>query len=209
MTCALATVAYGRIDEPITFNTNPLDGVVEDPLDGVVEQNGDVAKLSKMIRFAAHAGRGYISGYRRGMYKDSNFRIDPKCLDKTTENQIIEVFDIFGTTDFDWNTEILAFGNAMNNIVDYCLFDESLNDYLAYCYEVEMCEPQNMIQTLLKKVFQVTTVANDFAQMFGDGIPKEDTKADVIEDWFDRFGSNVGKLLRYATEFDPNIIPSY
>ena len=201
ITCALAaTVVYGA-PKDIIYNTNPLDQVVE--------QNGDVAKLSKHIRFVSHAGRGLISGYRRGMYKDINFRIDSKCLDAAAQQQIVEVFDIFGTKDFDWNNEILAFGNAMNNIVDYCLFDESLNDYLAYCYEVEMCEPQNMIQTILKKVFQVTTVANDFAQMFGDGIPKENAKSDVIEDWFDRFGSNVGKLLRYATEFDPNIIPSY
>jgi hypothetical protein len=89
------------------------------------------------------------------------------------------------------------------------MFDESLNDYLAYCYEVEMCEPQNMIQTILKKVFQVTTVANDYAQMFGEPLPKEESKAEIIEDWFDRFGSNFGKLLRYATEFDPTIIPSF
>jgi hypothetical protein len=70
-----------------------------------------------------------------------------------------------------------------------------------------MCEPQNMIQTILKKVFQVTTVANDFAQMFGESLPKEESKPQDIEDWFDRFGSNFGKLLRYATEFDPNVIP--
>ena len=70
-----------------------------------------------------------------------------------------------------------------------------------------MCEPQNMIQTILKKVFQVTTVANDFTQMFGEALPKEDSKPQDIEDWFDSFGSNFGKLLRYATEFDPNVIP--
>jgi hypothetical protein len=66
-----------------------------------------------------------------------------------------------------------------------------------------------MIQTILKKVFQVTTVANDYAQMFGEPLPKEESKAEIIEDWFDRFGSNFGKLLRYATEFDPTIIPSF
>jgi hypothetical protein len=170
------------------------------------QQNGNV-KLAKQMKFMAHAGRGLIAGYRRGMYKDINFKVDPKCLDSVTQGYIVDAFDIFRTSGFDWNTEILAIGTALNNIVDFCYFDESLNDYLTYCYEVEMCEPQNMIQTILKKVFQVTTVANDFAQMFGESLPKEDSKPQDIEDWFDRFGSNFGKLLRYATEFDPNVIP--
>jgi hypothetical protein len=184
----------------MTNGGNPLD-------EGMPQQNGNAVKLAKQVKFMSNAGRGVIAGYRRGMYKDINFKVDPKCLDGDTQTYIVDALDIFGQEGFDWNTEILAIGNALNNIVDFCYFDESLNDYLTYCYEVEMCEPQNMIQTILKKVFQVTTVANDFAQMFGEALPKEDSKPQDIEDWFDRFGSNFGKLLRYATEFDPNVIP--
>ena len=104
--------------------------------------------------------------------------------------------------------EILSFGSALNNVVDYCIFDECLNDYLTYCFEVESCEPQNMIQTLLKKVFQVTTVANDITQLLNESLPTENNIPEVIEAWFTRLGSNLGKLLRYATDFDPNLIPT-
>lgn len=69
-----------------------------------------------------------------------------------------------------------------------------------------MCEPQNMVQTLLKKVFQVTTIANDFAQIYMEGLPTEADSIDKIEDFGERIGMNLGKLLRYATEFDPTII---
>ena len=69
-----------------------------------------------------------------------------------------------------------------------------------------MCEPQNMMGTLLKKVFQVTTIANDLAQVYSEGLPKESSSSNDIEDFAERLGSNVGKLLRYATEFDPNMI---
>ena len=69
-----------------------------------------------------------------------------------------------------------------------------------------MCEPQNMMGTLLKKVFQVTTIANDLAQVYAEGLPKESSSSNDIEDFAERLGSNVGKLLRYATEFDPNMI---
>ncbi len=76
MSCAIATLAYSAAGYAV-HNDNPLDGVVE--------QNGDNDQLTKAIRFVAHAGRGLISGYRRGMYKDNNFRIDAKCLDSNTE----------------------------------------------------------------------------------------------------------------------------
>ena len=63
-----------------------------------------------------------------------------------------------------------------------------------------------MMGTLLKKVFQVTTIANDLAQVYSEGLPKESSSSNDIEDFAERLGSNVGKLLRYATEFDPNMI---
>ena len=201
--CVFAATAYSAEIPANRLTTNSTTALDR----GMTEQNGDSIKLAKLVKFMSHAGRGAIGGYRRGMYKDINFKVEAKCLDGDTQKYIVDAFDIFGTTGFDWNTEILAIGTALNNIVDYCYFDESINDYLTYCYEVEMCEPQIMIQTILKKVFQITTVANDFAQMFGESLPKEDSKSKDIEDWFDRFGSNVGKLLRYATEFDPNVIP--
>ena len=94
----------------------------------------------------------------------------------------------------------------MKAITDNCEYDESLYDYLTYCYEGDMCEPQNMMGTLLKKVFQVTTVANDLAQVYAEGLPSEEAPSGGIEDFGERLGSNVGKLLRYATEFDPNMI---
>ena len=191
LVCVLFATAYGNI---------------LDTLRPQQSNQRDLVKLRNQVKFMSHAGRGFISGYRRGMYKEINFRVDAKCLDGDTQQYIVDALDNFGF-EIDWQSEILNIGNALNNIVDYCLFDESLNDYLAYCYEVEMCEPQIMMQTLLKKVFQVTTVANDLAQMMGEGLPTEENKPQVIEDWFDRFGSNYGKLLRYATEFDPNIIP--
>lgn len=81
--CMIATVAYGAAsttNREITYNENPLDS-------GMAQQQGpmDIVKLQKMVRFLAHAGRGLISGYRRGMYKEINFKVDAKCLDTTTE----------------------------------------------------------------------------------------------------------------------------
>ena len=124
----------------------------------------------------------------------------------TTQSALTSVLNGASTFNFDWNSQLSNLITSMKAITDNCEYDESLYDYLTYCYEGEMCEPQNMMGTLLKKVFQVTTVANDLAQVYAEGLPNEQAPTGIIEDFGERLGSNVGKLLRYATEFDPNII---
>ena len=64
-----------------------------------------------------------------------------------------------------------------------------------------------MIGAIMKKVFQLTTVANDFAQIFMEGVPKITDAASVVQTFFDRIGTNMGKLLRYAVDFDPTLYP--
>ena len=79
--CVLAATAYSASIPPIRNNVdngNPLD-------DEMSQQNGDATKLARQIKFMSHAGRGLIAGYRRGMYKDINFKVDPKCLDGDTQ----------------------------------------------------------------------------------------------------------------------------
>ncbi len=58
--------------------------------------------LTKGVRYMSFAGRGLISGLRRGMYKETNFVIDPKCLDQATQNYFINAFTTFGTPSFKW-----------------------------------------------------------------------------------------------------------
>ena len=67
--CVLFATAYGNI---------------LDHLSPQQSNQRDLVKLRNQVKFMAHAGRGFISGYRRGMYKEINFRVDPKCLDGTT-----------------------------------------------------------------------------------------------------------------------------
>ncbi len=159
----------------------------------------------QLTRFLSASLRGWITGYRKGMYKENNYKPDPKCFGPETQTALNGIFadkSIIGQEEFN------NFITVVRYVTDYCDFDESLYDYLTYCYEGDMCDPGNMMQTLLKKVFQVTTVANDMAQMYAEGVPKPEDKVSHIEDFWERFGQNMGKLLRYATEFDPTLIPS-
>ena len=93
---------------------------------------------------------------------------------------------------------------SLNMISDFCDFDESLFDLVTYCYDNEdACDLGKMIQELEKKFIQVATVANDFVALLLQGVPTETSDDSDIEDFFERFGSNTGKLIRFATLFDP------
>jgi hypothetical protein len=52
----------------------------------------------------------------------------------------------------------------------------------------------------------VTTIANDFAALMQEGIPKETDKVERIEEVYERIGTNLGRLIRFGTEFDPKLI---
>jgi hypothetical protein len=121
------------------------------------------ATWGPQVRYFSSLARGFIQGYRRGMYKDNNYRVANNCYDKQTQTAITTVLDGVSVLTPDWNSQVTNIIFALKTVTDNCEFDESLYDYLTYCYEGDMCEPQNMMGTLLKKVFQVTTIANDLA----------------------------------------------
>jgi hypothetical protein len=204
----IATMAISStlaIDPYINIATN----ITGDPIDGFSEylkQNNNTVSWAPQVKYLSSLARGFIQGYRRGMYKDNNYRVSASCFDRNTTLSITKVFDSVTTLNFDVTSSISEIIYALKSIADNCDYDESLYDYLSYCYEGDMCEPQNMLGTLLKKVFQVTTIANDLAQVYAEGLPNDQSSSAIIEDFGERMGANVGKLLRYATEFDPNII---
>lgn len=76
--------------------------------------------------------------------------------------------------------------------------------YLDFCYNQNTCDVPTMAQSLMSKIFQVTTIVNDFAQIVMEGLPSQNSKPSDIEAFADRIGSDVGKLIRYATDFDPS-----
>lgn len=165
--------------------------------------------IAEEVRYTSAMMRGFIQGYRRGMYKENAYKVAPECFDKPTQTALVSIFSSWNGFSIDWKGEMFNVVLSMKNIGDWCEFDESLYDYMSYCFEGDMCEPSIMMGTLLKKIFQVTTVANDITQLMNEGKPARDEKTSTIQDFGERWGSNIGKLLRYGTEFDPNAFNSF
>ena len=162
------------------------------------------------VRYFSGLARGFIQGYRRGMYKENNYRVAKECFDAPTQKAMVSILDTWNGYTIDWSGEMLNLLITFKNVNDWCEYDESLYDYMSYCFDNgDMCNPELMMGTLLKKVFQVTTVANDIAQLMAEPKPQKTDKISYIEGYGERVGSNFGKLLRYATEFDPSMYNAY
>ncbi len=80
-------------------------------------------------------------------------------------------------------------------------------DLTRWCQNYD-CSFKNMFQNLIKKVFQLTTLANDFiASIKSTGFPKKTDDYDTITKKFLKFGDAFGKIVRYSTDFDHKLLP--
>ncbi len=170
---------------------------------GVPQQSNSFATS---VAYVSAGARGFIQGYRQGMYKDTNYKVSDACFGAETQQYLVNTFSLWGTPKFDWQQQAVEVGACVSLITNNCDYDESIYDYLTYCYQTEACEIPNMFQTLLKKIFQVTTVGNEIAALVMQGLPAQTAKAETIQEYFAGFGLNGGKILRYATDFDPTQI---
>jgi hypothetical protein len=59
-----------------------------------------------------------------------------------------------------------------------------------------------MLGNLLKKVFKMTTIANDLTQIYTEVLKSDQSSSTIIEDFGERMNANFDKLLCYATDFD-------
>ena len=57
----------------------------------------DKVKFTQSARFISAGGRGFITGYRKGMYKLQRYSIDPQCFDNKTQQAFISSFSKWGT----------------------------------------------------------------------------------------------------------------
>jgi hypothetical protein len=138
------------------------------------------------------------------LYKRTNYKINEACLGDdmvdSTHNLVVQYQE--GTFDLadDW-AEVSSLSLYFTK---YCEYDEILYDLSVWCTTYD-CTFQYMGQNLLKKVFQVTTVANHMAEVLMGDYP-ESTDFDAVEEYWANIGEDVGKLLRYATDFDYTLI---
>ncbi len=59
------------------------DGPINFPQ--IVAQNSSATQWAQSTRFVSACARGFMLGYRKGMYKTNNYRIDDRCFGSETQ----------------------------------------------------------------------------------------------------------------------------
>jgi hypothetical protein len=163
--------------------------------------------LEQEVSYGSAMALGLLTGYEKGMYKLTTYKPNDRCLDSEFQKLVVDTFGSWGTPAFSWTNSASNIQKAILLVSNWCDYDEALYTWMYFCYYSEQCMVTYMSQSLMKKVFQVTTVANDLAQLYMDGIPTPKDTPTVVKTFADRFGSNIGKLIRYATDYDPTLYP--
>ncbi len=72
----LMTIATMAISSTLAMDPNTVvsANITSNPLDGFPElkQNNNTISRAPQVRYLSSLARGFIQGYRRGMYKDNN-----------------------------------------------------------------------------------------------------------------------------------------
>ncbi len=127
--------------------------------------------LEQEVSYGSAMALGLLTGYEKGMYKMTTYKPNDRCLDSEFQKLVVDTFGSWGTPAFSWTNSASNIQKAILLVSNWCDFDEALYTWMYFCYYSEQCMVTYMSQSLMKKVFQVTTVANDLAQLYMDGIP--------------------------------------
>lgn len=160
-----------------------------------------IANDTAAYKYNAAVMRAFIDGYYEGMYKQASYKVKDQCLGEQTIKDLVILDTAYSTNTFNLTNVVGPIQEVIYLFIKYCEFDDAIFDLLKWCSNND-CTVSTMFQTLLKKIFQVTTVANDLATLLSEPKP-EPTDYKGVQKYFTPLGTSVGKLLRYGTSFDP------
>ena len=111
--------------------------------------------------------KGYITGYYKGMYKKTSYKLDSECFGNqmyADSKTILGVTDTPDQEEVDWLTDLITVQQLGLYFVKYCDYDDALYDFTKFCTDHEdNCSMAYMGQSIMGKVFQLTTVATDMS----------------------------------------------
>ena len=117
-----------------------------------LQQQKPTYSLATFVAYDAAWARGMLQGFQIGFFKKTNFVNDPKCLDAEWQGNFVDVFGNFSAS-FNWIAKTAQISSLLTNLQTNCQFDETLFEYLTFCYSSQQCLITYMFQTLMTKVF--------------------------------------------------------
>ena len=97
--------------------------------------------------------RGFLQGWNRGFYKDYDWELKEKCLDRTALIYVYHVWDIITNFKIDYFNTLAGLMYNVYYMVDYeCNVEENLHDISCFCFDHD-CRGETLLQNEMGKVF--------------------------------------------------------
>ena len=166
-------------------------------------------EATETITYYFACARGFLEGMERGLYKRTNWAVNETCLGEQTVKDTVEIYNIFFADDEAKDFfKIMSLAFQIKHEQDaYCQFDVVMNDVLRWC-DMYDCTLEFMLNNILKKVIQITTVATDISNILSDPSGKPAiTDTEYYFNMYETIATGFGKFIRYITNFDITKLP--
>ena len=163
------------------------------------------------VKYWFAVARGGISGMEKGLYKKSTYVVNAQCLGNGTLNDTVQIYNMYFNNDTskDWWGMMTRVQRIMHIQNKFCDFDDVINDLFKWCDNND-CTVEYLLQNVLKKVIQITTVATNISTILADTTPQPaiTNTAYYFTRWENIF-TQAGNLMRYLTDFDAAKVVNY
>lgn len=118
--------------------------------------------------------RGALQGWRRGFYKEYNYKLQEQCLGRDTTKYIYYIGDEFKHFEIMNIISLVGlFYNIYYTFDFHCSIEQWMYDLSNHCFD-NNCEPEQLLKNEMGHVFQVTGALNALAAIYYEEEPKED-----------------------------------
>ena len=125
-----------------------------------------------------------------------------KCFGKDAVRYFFYIDKEFAAFDFQNIVDIWELLYEVYYMFDYdCQIEQVLWDLSNHCF-YHNCEPEQLLQNEMAKVFQVTGALNALAAIYYEPSPL-DNQHSAFFDMYNEVGLNIGKLARYTMAWNP------
>ena len=106
------------------------------------ETNGDLQKV-----------RGFLEGFTQGFYKNFTYKLEPKCMDKTTVRYLYYLREDLEHFSFNYVFEIMGLAYNLYFMYDFnCRVQQIFYDIAEWCFD-HNCTPEQLIKNEMANVF--------------------------------------------------------
>ena len=127
------------------------------------------------IHLNVSKARGFLTGFRRGFYKNYTFVLEEQCLGRDFVKYVFYLdFEIKNFKTF--NDFMQVTGLLFNIYIMFdskCSIEQWLWDMSHWCF-THNCDPEVLLKNEMKNVFQATGALNAIAAVFYEEEPPKD-----------------------------------